>query len=136
MKRAADQGVDTGATLYHGTNKDFNAFNQPINWSSPEKSLASDYAEFRGMEGGANMLPLLGKKPSKSFDMDLMNKNSTPQGLIAEMGRQADFDSFPKDLQQHQASFSSNEELLLYVQKIREAGIEPPFLGRISYSAQ
>jgi len=116
MKRAADQGFDTGATLYHGTNKDFNAFNQPINWSSPEKSLASDYAEFRGMEGGANILPLLGKKPSKSFDMDLMNKNSTPQGLIAEMGRQADFDSFPKDLQDE--IFNAVDDLDLHLKKV------------------
>ena len=116
MKRAEEMGFDTGATLYHGTNKDFNAFNQPINWSSPEKSLASDYAEFRGMEGGANILPLLGKKPSKSFDMDLMNKDSTPQGLIAEMGRQADFDSFPKDLQDE--IFNAVDDLDLHLKKV------------------
>ncbi len=29
-----------------------------------------------------------------SFDMDKLNKDTTPQGIIAELGRQSNFESF------------------------------------------
>lgn len=99
MARAKEQGFDVDTPVYHGTDKDIAEFNQPINWVSEDVRLADDYASMRGVKGGSNVMELVSKRPEKSFDMDLMNKNSTPQGLIAEMGRQSGFDKLPSKLQ-------------------------------------
>lgn len=78
-------------TFYHGTSKEFQKFENSINWFSSSHKLANDYALLReDISGGSAYIIPVHISEDKLFDADKLSKTITLETFLGELAKQSE----------------------------------------------